>query len=85
MSSGGFRKRHPEKIALTAELRQGTTMTMAWIAEELKAGVPQTLWRELWKKGKSDNLRDSFSARTQGETSEGVAEQLDVLAKMLVE
>jgi hypothetical protein len=52
MSSGGFRKGHPEKIALTAELRQGTTMTMAWIAEELKAGVPQTLWRALWKKEK---------------------------------
>jgi len=33
----------------------------------------------------SDNPQDSFSARTQGETSEGVAEQLDVLAKMLVE
>jgi hypothetical protein len=59
MSSGGFRKGHPEKIALTAELRQGTTMTMAWIAEELKAGVPQTLWRALWKKGKKAIIRRS--------------------------
>jgi len=33
-------------------------MTMAWIAEELNAGVPQTLWRALWKNGKSDNTRD---------------------------
>jgi hypothetical protein len=24
------------------------TMTMAWIAEELNAGLPQTLWRALW-------------------------------------
>jgi hypothetical protein len=47
-----LRKGHPDKIALAAELRQGTTMTMAWIAEELNAGVPQTLWRALWKNGK---------------------------------
>jgi hypothetical protein len=53
-----LRKGHPDKIALTAESRQGTKMTMAWIAEELKAGVPQTLWRVLWKNGKSDNTRD---------------------------
>ena len=37
------------------------------------------------REGVHKNARDSFSARTQGETSEGVAEQLDVLAKMLVE
>jgi hypothetical protein len=53
-----LRKGHPDKIALAAELRQSTTMTMAWIAEELNAGVPQTLWRALWKNGKSDNTRD---------------------------
>ena len=47
-----LRKGHPDKIALAAELRQGTTMTMVWIAEELNAGVPQTLWRALWKNGK---------------------------------
>jgi hypothetical protein len=53
-----LRKGHPDKIALAAELRKSTTMTMAWIAEELNAGVPQTLWRALWKNGKSDNTRD---------------------------
>jgi hypothetical protein len=47
-----LRKGDPDKIALAAELRQSTTMTMAWIAEELNAGVPQTLWRALWKNGK---------------------------------
>ena len=51
-------KGHPDKIALAAELRKSTTMTMAWVAEELNAGVPQTLWRALWKNGKSDNTRD---------------------------
>jgi hypothetical protein len=35
------------------------TMTMAWIAEELNAGLPQTLWRVLWASSKkSDNTRD---------------------------
>ena len=53
-----LRKGHPDKIALAAELRKSTTMTMAWVAEELNAGVPQTLWRALWKNGKSDNTRD---------------------------
>jgi hypothetical protein len=47
-----LRKGHPDKIALAAELRQSTTMTMAWIAEELNAGVPQTFWKALWKTGK---------------------------------
>jgi hypothetical protein len=53
-----LRKGHPDKIALAVELRKSTTMTMAWVAEELNAGVPQTLWRALWKNGKSDNTRD---------------------------
>jgi len=34
----------------TEELRRSTTMTMSWIARELNAGVPQTLWRALWAK-----------------------------------
>lgn len=55
-----LRKGHPSKIALAAELRKSTTMTMSWIAEELNAGVPQTLWRALWKNGKSDNTRDWY-------------------------
>jgi hypothetical protein len=34
-------------------------MTMAWIARELNAGVPQTLWKALWKAGlKDDNTQD---------------------------
>jgi hypothetical protein len=45
-------KGHADKIALAGELRKSTTMTMAWIAEELNAGVHQTLWRALWKNGK---------------------------------
>ena len=36
------------KMRLARELREKTTMTMAWIARELNAGVPQTLWRALW-------------------------------------
>jgi hypothetical protein len=35
------------------------TMTMAWIAEELNTGLPQTLWRALWASSKkSDKTRD---------------------------
>ena len=47
-----LRKGHADKLALAAESRQSTSMTMTWIAEELNAGVPQTLWRALWKNGK---------------------------------
>ena len=57
-----FRKRKkgdPAKVLLAGELRRKTTMTMAWIASELNAGVPQTLWKALWASGqKSDNTRD---------------------------
>ena len=54
-----LRKGHADKLALAAELRQSTSMTMAWIAEELNAGVTQTFWKALWKTGKkSDNTRD---------------------------
>jgi REP element-mobilizing transposase RayT len=54
-----LKKGHPNKIALARELRSKTTMTMAWIAKELNAGVPQTLWRALWANSeKSDNTRD---------------------------
>jgi hypothetical protein len=59
-----LRKGHPEKIALARELRRQSTMTMAWIAAELNAGVPQTLWRALWSsREKSDNTRD-FSEKS---------------------
>ena len=54
-----LKKGHPNKIALARELRSKTTMTMAWIAKELNAGVPQTLWRALWASSeKCDNTRD---------------------------
>lgn len=55
----GLKKGDPAKVRLAAELRRNTTMTMAWIAEELNAGVPQTLWKALWKFGlNNDNTRD---------------------------
>jgi len=44
----GLKKGHPLKVKLAARLRRETTMTMAWIAGELNAGSPQTLWRALW-------------------------------------
>lgn len=54
-----LKKGDPAKLELAAELRRQTTMTMTWIARELNAGVPQTLWRALWKaKTKGDNTRD---------------------------
>jgi REP element-mobilizing transposase RayT len=53
------KKGDPVKICLAGELRRKTTMTVAWIARELNAGVPQTLWKALWASGlKSDNTRD---------------------------
>gem|GEM_PF-4922422 len=34
-------------------------MTVAWIADKLDAGAPQTLWGALRRyRGKSDNTRD---------------------------
>ncbi|MCX6968614.1 MAG: transposase [Verrucomicrobia bacterium] len=53
------RKGDPSKVRLAGELRRKTTMTMAWIAKELNAGVPQTLWKALWVSDqKCDNTRD---------------------------
>jgi len=47
------------KTELATELRKRTTMTVAWIAEKLNAGAPQTLWGALGRyRGKSDNTRD---------------------------
>lgn len=54
-----LKKGDPLKICLARELRSQTTMTMAWIARELNAGVPQTLWKALWVLSQqSDNTRD---------------------------
>jgi hypothetical protein len=48
-------------LQLAKELRRRMTMTMAWIAEELNAGLPQTLWRALWASSKkSDKPESSF-------------------------
>ena len=55
----GLKKGDPHKVQLARELRKQTTMSMAWIAKELNAGVPQTLWRALWEEQqKGDNTRD---------------------------
>jgi hypothetical protein len=41
-------------------------MTMAWIARELNAGVPQTLWRAFWaKRGKAIIRGTSLKKRCQ--------------------
>lgn len=54
-----LKKTHADKLLLAKELRQKTTMTMAWISIELHAGVPQTLWRALWSNDtKCDKTRD---------------------------
>jgi len=54
-----LKKGDPAKVRLAGELRRKTTMTVAWIARELNAGVPQTLWKALWKSDKKgDNTRD---------------------------
>ena len=54
-----LKKGDPAKVRLAEDLRRNTTMTMAWIAKELNAGVPQTLWKALWASGKKgDNTRD---------------------------
>jgi hypothetical protein len=54
-----FKTGHPSKVLLAKELRERTTVTMAWIAQELNAGVPLTLWKALWKRSaKSDNTLD---------------------------
>jgi len=54
----GMRKGASLKIELAGKLRGETTLTVAWIARELNAGVAQTLWRALWERAKSDNTRD---------------------------
>jgi len=54
-----LRKGHPLKVRLAAKLRMNTTVTIAWIAKELNAGVPQTLWRALWVSSRKHiNTRD---------------------------
>ena len=54
-----LKKGDQAKVRLAGELRRTTTMTMAWIARELNAGVPQTLWKALWASGqKGANTRD---------------------------
>jgi hypothetical protein len=38
------------KIKLAGELRKNTAMSMAWIANELHAGAPNSVWNALAKK-----------------------------------
>jgi hypothetical protein len=42
-----LKKGHPLKIELVAELRKQTTMSMAWITKEIKAGAPNSIWNAL--------------------------------------
>jgi putative transposase len=44
-----LRKRDPLKIEWARELRKCSTMTMGWIAQELSAGTPKSLWNALGK------------------------------------
>lgn len=46
----GRRKGDPLKIELAAELRKQTPMSMAWIAQELNAGTPNSVWNALRKR-----------------------------------
>jgi len=42
------------KVHLAMKLRAQTTQTIRWIADELNAGVPQTLWRAIWSMKKEE-------------------------------
>jgi putative transposase len=48
------RKGDPLKIALAAELRRRTPMSMGWIARELNAGTPNSLWNALRERRKAN-------------------------------
>jgi len=48
-----MKKGAPWKIRLAETLRRETTLTVGWIAQELHAGVPQTLWKALTKRKKN--------------------------------
>ncbi len=43
----GWTKTHPEKTNIALELRKKTTLSVSWIAQELKAGKPATLWNQM--------------------------------------
>ena len=47
------RKGDPLKMELAAEIRKQTSMTMAWIAKELNAGAPNSVWNAMrrWRSG----------------------------------
>jgi len=47
------RKGDPLKMELAAEIRKQTSMTMAWIAKELNAGAPNSIWNAMrrWRSG----------------------------------
>ena len=63
---------HPSKALLATELRRRTTMAMVWIAQELNAGVPQTLWKALRAtSAASDNTRDPEGLGRRSEGARG--------------
>jgi len=45
------RKGDPLKISLATELRKQTPMSMGWIAQELNAGTPNSIWNALRSRG----------------------------------
>jgi len=44
------------KIELAGDLRKHTAMSMAWIANELHAGTPNSVWNALAKHRKTENM-----------------------------
>ena len=42
-----LKKGDPLKIELAAELRKQTSMSMRWIARELNAGAPNSVWNAM--------------------------------------
>jgi hypothetical protein len=44
------------KIELAGELRKNTAMAMSWIAKELHAGAPNSVWNALAKRRTSQEV-----------------------------
>lgn len=51
-----LKKGDPLKIELAAELRKKTTMSMGWIAKELNAGAPNSIWNAMRKLQKNTTV-----------------------------
>ena len=50
------RKGDPLKIELAEELRAQTAMSMEWIAKELNAGAPKSVWNALRERRKTGGV-----------------------------